>query len=109
LFSVLDDDAQEQLEITAIHDERGYRSVRQALADQYNLGSREPNVQIYNVDRRGDRSLTLRHSQYRRRPLGDSTDEVLRHLARLWGFDVRLETVDEDGSTEVTHECRPPR
>ena len=61
LFSVLDDDREETLEITAIHEEAGYRKLRAALADQYNLGSREPNIQIYNVDLRGDRSLTLRH------------------------------------------------
>jgi spore cortex formation protein SpoVR/YcgB (stage V sporulation) len=61
LFSVLDDDREETLEITAIHEETGYRKLRQALADQYNLGSREPNIQIYNVNLRGDRSLTLRH------------------------------------------------
>ena len=105
LFSVLDDDAQEQLEISAIHDERGYRYIRQALADQYNLGSREPNIQIYNVNRRGDRSLTLRHTQYNRRPLGASTDEVVRHIARLWGFTVRLEAVGQDEKVLATHEC----
>ncbi len=37
--------------MTAIHDEAGYRALRQALADQYNLGSREPNIQVINVDR----------------------------------------------------------
>jgi spore cortex formation protein SpoVR/YcgB (stage V sporulation) len=106
LFSVLDDDAQEQLEISAIHDERGYRYIRQSLADQYNLGSREPNIQVYNVNRRGDRSLTLRHTQYHRRPLGDSAAEVVKHIARLWGFTVRLEVVGEDDKVEVTHECK---
>ena len=106
LFSVLDDDAQERLEISAIHDERGYRYIRQSLADQYNLGSREPNIQVYNVNRRGDRSLTLRHTRYHRRPLGDSTEEVVKHIARLWGFTVRLEAVGEDDKVEVTHECK---
>ncbi len=106
LFSVLDDDADNQLEISAIHDERGYRYIRQALAENYNLGNREPNIQVYNVNRRGDRSLTLRHIQHNRRPMNDDADEVLKHLARLWGFTVRLETVHEDGEVEVTHECR---
>jgi len=106
LFSVLDDDAQEQLEISAIHDERGYRYIRQSLADQYNLGSREPNIQVYNVNRRGDRSLTLRHTQYHRRPLGDSAEEVVKHIARLWGFTVRLEAVGDDDKVKVTHECK---
>ena len=106
LFSVLDDDSQRDLEITAIHDEQGYRALRSALADQYNLGSQEPNIQIYDVNHRGDRSLTLIHNRYNRKPLGDTTDEMLRHLYRLWGFTVRLFTVNENGRKELISECR---
>jgi len=106
LFSVLDDDAKEHIEISGIHDEDGYRYVRRALAEQYNLGNREPNIQIYRVDGRGDRSLTIRHTQHHRQDLDDSTDEMLKHLARLWGFDVRLETLFEDGNVELTNECK---
>jgi spore cortex formation protein SpoVR/YcgB (stage V sporulation) len=106
LFAVLDDDTRNQLEIAAIHDDRGYRAIRQALADAYNLGDREPNIQVHRVDRHGDRSLTLRHTMHRRRPLGESADEVMKHVARLWGFTVRLETVYEDGEVELTHQCK---
>jgi stage V sporulation protein R len=102
LFSVLDDDQNSELEISAIHDERGYRHIRNRLAKQYDLSMREPNIQIYNVDLRGDRSLTLRHIQQARRPLNKDTNEVLRHLARLWGFQVRIETVSEDSPSEVS-------
>jgi stage V sporulation protein R len=55
LFAVLDDDERDMLEIPAIHDEQGYRKLRQALVDQYNLGTREPNIQVWNVNHRGDR------------------------------------------------------
>ena len=105
LFAVLDDDTQEELEITAIHDDAGYRRLRLALSDQYNLGSREPNIQVWNVAYRKDRSLTLRHTRYNRRPLHENFQEVLKHLHRLWGFAVRLEAVDEDGKVELIGEC----
>ncbi|MFZ0789124.1 MAG: SpoVR family protein [Chromatiaceae bacterium] len=105
LFAIRDDDREEAIEVTAIHDDQGYRRVRQALAEQYNLGSREPNVQVYDVDRRGDRSLTLRHFRHNRRPLADSTEEMLRHIRRLWGFTVRLESVDENGRIQLVGEC----
>jgi spore cortex formation protein SpoVR/YcgB (stage V sporulation) len=105
LFAVADDDREDSLEITAIHEESGYRRLRQRLADQYNLGSREPNIQVYKVDVRGDRSLTLRHFRYNRRPLGDSFDEMLKHIRRLWGFDVRLEAVDEQGRVQLIGEA----
>ncbi len=97
LFSVLDDDQEEELEIGAIHNERGYRAVRRALAEQHNPGSNEPNIQVYDVDHRGDRALTLRHVQHNRRPLHEgNTKEVLRHVHRLWGFPVRLEVESPD-------------
>ncbi|MCF7985092.1 MAG: SpoVR family protein [Thiohalocapsa sp.] len=105
LFGVRDDDREDTLEITAIHEEAGYRQLRQALADQYNLGSREPNIQVYSVDLRGDRSMTLRHFRYNRRPLGDTVDEMLLHIRRLWGFDVRLESVDEEGRVQLLGEA----
>jgi spore cortex formation protein SpoVR/YcgB (stage V sporulation) len=104
LFAVTDDDREETLEISAIHEDAGFQSVRQALADQYNLGSREPNIQVFNVDRWGDRSLTLRHTRYNRRPLADNIDEMLRHVRRLWGFPVRLESVDQEGRVQLVGE-----
>ncbi len=107
LFSILDDDHKDDLLVPAIHDETGYKVIRETLAAQYNLGNREPNVQIYSIDRRGDRSLTLRHQQHDRKPLGDSTDEVLKHLHRLWGFDIHLETLQGDQVMKVHHV--PPR
>ena len=55
---------------------------------------------MWNVNRRGDRTLTLRHTQYLDRPLGDSTLEVLKHAARLWGFGVTLESVN--GAGDIT-------
>jgi stage V sporulation protein R len=106
LFSVLDDDRKDKLTVSAIHDESGYRYLRQQLAGQYNLGNREPNIQVWSVDMQGDRSLTLRHSQYQRRPLSQSTQEMLRHVARLWGFDVYLDTVDGDNKIIARHDCK---
>ena len=59
----------EHLRVSAIHDTAGYRHVREALSRQYDLGSREPDIQVLSVDLRGDRSLTLRHTRHNNRPL----------------------------------------
>lgn len=93
LFGVVDDDAQDSIAVAAIHDTGGYRKVRELLASQYNLGDREPNIQIVEVDTTGDRSLRLQHTAYARRPMGPTTDAVVEHLQRLWGFPVHLESV----------------
>lgn len=107
LFSVLDDDRDAKLRVTAIHDDDGYRMIRELLASQYDLSNIEPNIQVTNVDVGGDRSLTLRHLQSSRRPLGPNYEEMLRHVVRLWGFTCRLEVVYEDGRREMKHECKP--
>jgi spore cortex formation protein SpoVR/YcgB (stage V sporulation) len=107
LFSIIDDDNEKEIEVSAIHNEAGYQYIRQALSEQYNLGSIEPNIQVYDVDRKGDRSLTLRHFQHNRMPLDKSANEVMKHVARLWGFRVKLETVGIDDSVIHTFECEP--
>jgi stage V sporulation protein R len=108
LFGIVDDDQEEEYEVAAIHDSSGYRKVRELLAAQYNLGDREPNIQIVQANVRGDRSLILQHNEHQRRPLSDSSDEVLRHLHRLWGFPVRLETVSH-GRVVSSRSCPPDR
>ncbi len=96
-FSIVDDEKERELEVAAIHDEAGYRRVREALSRQYDLASREPNIQVWSVNVRGDRSLTLRHVQHNDRPLHEGAQDVLKHVARLWGFGVHLESVDSAG------------
>lgn len=96
LFLIVDDDQQETIEVAAIHDERGYRRVREALSQQYALASREPNIQVVEAAIRGDRSLTLHHVQQGRRPLGRTVYPVIRHLQQLWGFPVHLLSLEEE-------------
>jgi stage V sporulation protein R len=108
-FAIVDDEKDSELEISAIHDENGYRALRESLSRQYDLGSREPNIQVWNVNLRGDRSLTLRHSQHNDRPLHETSQEVLKHVARLWGFDVHLESVNGKGETTGRWSVTPPQ
>ncbi len=103
LFAIGDDEEEEVYRITAIHDETGYRRLREQLARQYNLSFREPNIQVWNVAVRGDRSLTLRHIPVNGVPLDESSNEVIRHVHRLWSFDVHLESVEDDTVTEEFH------
>jgi stage V sporulation protein R len=96
-FAIRDKESEPELEVSAIHDDSGYRQLRESLSRQYDLNHREPNIQVWSVNLRGDRSLTLRHTQHNDRPLHDDAQEVLKHVARLWGFDVHLESVDSQG------------
>ena len=109
LFAVLDDASQSELEVSAIHDANGYRRLRESLSRQHDLGWREPNIQVWNVNARGDRSLTLRHVRNADRPLDNGAEEVVKHVARLWGFRVRLESVDAHDRVMQHWEVTPPQ
>jgi spore cortex formation protein SpoVR/YcgB (stage V sporulation) len=102
-FCLQDNDKKTNIEVTAIHDEAGYQQVREQLSQQYNLSHQEPDILVYKVDLRGDRSITLRHYQNQRKPLNNNTKEVLKHVYRLWGYDVCLETLYEGGVIETMH------
>ena len=81
--------------------------VRRMLAEHYRRENRLPDIQVARFERDSDRSLVLRNQIYRGRPLADGeAEEVLRHLGRLWGFTVRLESVDADGKVQGTREWR---
>lgn len=96
LFSIFDDEDKSSYVVEAIHNEHGYRKLREMLARQYDLSIKEPNIQIWSVDLEGDRSLTLRHTMQNETPLSSDTHEVLKHLHLLWGFDIHLETYHQE-------------
>jgi stage V sporulation protein R len=106
LFAVADLEGHENLEIDSIHDDAGYERVRRLLSLQHTRDVLVPDIQVARYQREGDRSLVLRHQKQRGRPLAvDDAQEVLKHLARLWGFKVRLESVGENDRVESSLEC----
>lgn len=107
LFYVVDDDVHSELHINAIHDDNGYKTIRDILSKQYNLGYLEPDIQVYSVDLQGDRSLTLQYKEYNRVPLNHSAHDVLKHVHTLWGFPIVLQTVDGDNKVLSEISCPP--
>lgn len=97
MFSLHDDENDPKYLVTGIHNTQGYKVIREALSKQYNYGYIIPDIQVFNVDRWGDRSMTLRHYMVNRRPLeAEQATETLRKIAFLWGYDVKLDSVDEN-------------
>ena len=104
LFTILDDDADRAIQVTAIHDDAGYLQVREELADQYNISKQEPDIQVWEVSLRGDRSIMLRHTQRDRVPLDEEdAKEVMKHVHNLWRFDVHLESQRDEKPHRVYH------
>ena len=92
MFAIADDSAESHVEVAAIHDERGFRRVRERLSAMYDLGMHDPNIQVIAADLSGDRSLQLRHDVHNGRTLSEETKQsVLTHIETLWGHEVVLE------------------
>ena len=63
----------------------------------------EPRIEVAKYDYKGDRSLTLSHTIYNRRPLDEKeAGEVLKHIYQLWSHPVRLNSVDESNKIVST-------
>jgi len=91
LFAIADDSEENHVEISAIHDDPGFRRVKAQLSTMYDLGMHEPNIQVVGADLEGDRELKLRHTIHNGRTLSDKTkDAVLTHIETLWGYEVTL-------------------
>ena len=105
LFSVDDQEINSFYEISAIHNDAGYRQIRKDLSENYNRSRYVPDVQVFNVDLYGDRTLTLSYT-----PINDmdinlfKIDEVLQSVSYLWGFNVRLIQDDDDDNLLWDHE-----
>jgi len=98
LFHLKNDADNPAMRVEAIHDEQGYRKVRRELARQYDVSQQDPDIQVTDADLAGSRRLVLTHF-VRDCVLLDKEecDRTLMHVARLWGYRVRL--VEQDTAT----------
>src|SRR3546814_6076706 len=94
----------------AIHNERGYREIRRSLARQYDVGWTEPDIQVVDVDMAGDRHLKLEHAVTNGILLAQSdAEQVVQHLANLWGYGTVLSEVDREGGKMLKEYRASPR
>ncbi|HEX2594500.1 MAG TPA: SpoVR family protein [Rhizomicrobium sp.] len=97
LFGLADKADSGAYKVASIHNENGYRAVRQALSRQYDVGIADPNIQVTGADLKGNRTLYLKHFMHRGVPLHEKTrGSVLAHVERLWGHDVKFDAVPSD-------------
>jgi stage V sporulation protein R len=90
--------------VEAIHNDQGYRRVRQTLAAQYRMEAYTPPLSVVRYAADSDRALLLQHRVERGRLLdAESAATVLQHLHELWQFDVVLEEVDDNGTRLKIH------
>jgi spore cortex formation protein SpoVR/YcgB (stage V sporulation) len=110
LFKIDDDPDKPEMRVDAIHDERGYARVRKSLSRYYEVGLREPDIQVSDVDLTGDRRLVLTHKVRDGVPIEEhDARAVLAHVAALWGYDVKLHGINAEADTLLySYEASPP-
>lgn len=101
LFVLEDEAGSPEILVKHIHDERGYAKVREALADSYDLGQTEPDIQVVDADLRGKRQLRLEHRIRDGVELDSkSRQAVVDYIRSLWGYEVVLAGTDEGGAAK---------
>jgi stage V sporulation protein R len=105
LFTLNDAANEAHYQVASIHNERGYEKIRSALADSYDVGTSRSDIQVVDLDLLGDRHLRLQHKVRDGIVLEEeSRDATLRHVRKLWGYDVSLQGVDAETGASV-YEC----
>ena len=109
-FFSLEDDAEDmEMEVSAIHDEAGYRNIRRKLAAQYDVAATDPHIEVVEANLSGNRRLVLKHLVRDEKYLDKTeTERTLQCLANLWGHRVKLLEIEEDSEEiHVEHDALP--
>jgi spore cortex formation protein SpoVR/YcgB (stage V sporulation) len=69
--------------------ERAKPQIKKAIKEEIDKGNIS-DIQIVDVNLKGDRELKLKYTPYRKRVLKNDFRNVLEHLKTLWGYNVTL-------------------
>jgi len=107
LFKVFDDAEADAMSVDAIHDERGYREIRRALARLTIWRATKPDIQIRDVDLAGDRCLVLSHAVHNGIELDNTSAHAVMSISRRCGATAsRLE--ERDATTDQVLKLTKP-
>jgi len=84
----------EELVVTRVADDSGWREVKEVLLRSVGLGG-VPVIAVHDADLGGNRTLLLHHEHDGRDLQFDFAERTLGHLRTLWGRDVALDTLLE--------------
>jgi stage V sporulation protein R len=75
-----------------------FKAIRSELSAGYRLETSMPEISVVRYAHDTDRKLVLHHQSYNGKMLHKAqAEQTLKHLRLLWGFDVTLETIDQNG------------
>ncbi len=99
LFSFSINEGKDYFKVSGTHDDDSFLHIRKTLAEQYDLSRAVPQIEIVDVDWKGDRWLFLEHRTKNNQRLDyDNMKKTVSHIHKLWGFTVKMEYKDLEGN-----------
>jgi stage V sporulation protein R len=92
----------DDLVISDVSDEEGWRVVKEMLIKSVGMGS-IPVIRVEDADHGGNRTLLLSHAHDGRDLQLENAERTLAYVHRLWGRDVVLETVMNGKKASLTY------
>lgn len=85
-------DEEPEAVVTEIHDEVGFKNIRQYLAQSYERINYVPQISVVGADLDDTRTLKLKYTPYKGRKLNEEdAAAVTDYISELWGYTVELE------------------
>lgn len=99
LFSIHIKEKSGHLLVNGTHDDDDFLHIRKSLAEQYDLSRSVPQIEVVDVDWKGDRWLFLEHITKNNQRLDyESMKKTVWYINRLWGFPVKMSYRDLEGN-----------
>lgn len=92
----------DDLVISDVSDEEGWRAVKEMLLKSVGMGS-IPVIRVEDADHGGTRALLLSHAHDGRDLHLENAERTLAYVHRLWGRDVVLETIMNGKKASLTY------
>jgi len=104
LMNILTREGLDHWTVTETAGPASFKEIRSRLAAAYRLESSIPEISAVRYARDSDRKLVLHHQSYDGKMLMKTqAEQTLKQLRSLWGFEVSLESVDQDGQAVKTY------
>jgi stage V sporulation protein R len=104
LMNILTREGLDHWTVTGTAGSASFKDIRSRLAASYRLESSIPEISAVRYARDTDRKLVLHHQSYDGKVLMKAqAEQTLKQLQLLWGFDVSLESIDQEGRTVKTY------
>lgn len=90
LFEITNNEGDSFVSVSNIQDRRGYNNIRRALSHQYSESYYHPDIQVYDANIKGDRTLKLKYNPKNGAKLNKNKGTVLDHIQFLWGYPISI-------------------